>query len=60
MLYQLSCLEVYVSSMISVGISRRPQLTTHLLFLQVKKPHTPLLKPKAYADNFKWKGPAQN
>ncbi|KAI6699377.1 hypothetical protein NL676_013701 [Syzygium grande] len=26
----------------------------------VKKPHTPLLKPKAYADNFKWKGPPQN
>ncbi|KAL3721945.1 hypothetical protein ACJRO7_034315 [Eucalyptus globulus] len=26
----------------------------------VKKPHTPLLKPKAYADNFKWKGPAPN
>lgn len=23
----------------------------------VKKRHTPLLKPKAYADNFKWKGP---
>ncbi|XP_047313534.1 NADH dehydrogenase [ubiquinone] iron-sulfur protein 4, mitochondrial [Impatiens glandulifera] len=23
----------------------------------VKKPHTPLLKIKAYADNFKWKGP---
>ncbi|KAI4387198.1 hypothetical protein MLD38_005047 [Melastoma candidum] len=23
----------------------------------VKKPHTPLLKVKAYADNFKWKGP---
>ncbi|KAL9225644.1 hypothetical protein vseg_001543 [Gypsophila vaccaria] len=23
----------------------------------VKKPHTPLLKPKSYADNFKWKGP---
>ncbi|XP_068654030.1 NADH dehydrogenase [ubiquinone] iron-sulfur protein 4, mitochondrial [Aristolochia californica] len=23
----------------------------------VKKPHTPLLKPKAYSDNFKWKGP---
>ncbi|KAK1299638.1 hypothetical protein QJS10_CPB13g00545 [Acorus calamus] len=22
----------------------------------VKKPHTPLLKVKAYADNFKWKG----
>ncbi|TXG52543.1 hypothetical protein EZV62_021712 [Acer yangbiense] len=25
----------------------------------VKKPHTPLLKPKSYADNFKWKGPAK-
>ncbi|XAR57707.1 NADH dehydrogenase [Bertholletia excelsa] len=25
----------------------------------VRKRHTPLLKPKAYADNFKWKGPAQ-
>ncbi|KAB2030301.1 hypothetical protein ERO13_D05G213900v2 [Gossypium hirsutum] len=24
---------------------------------QVKKRHTPLLKPKSYADNFKWKGP---
>uniref|UniRef100_A0A803MYR5 NADH dehydrogenase [ubiquinone] iron-sulfur protein 4, mitochondrial n=1 Tax=Chenopodium quinoa TaxID=63459 RepID=A0A803MYR5_CHEQI len=24
---------------------------------EVKKRHTPLLKPKAYADNFKWKGP---
>ncbi|GAB2293853.1 NADH dehydrogenase [ubiquinone] iron-sulfur protein 4, mitochondrial [Dionaea muscipula] len=24
----------------------------------VKKRNTPLLKPKAYADNFKWKGPA--
>jgi len=23
----------------------------------VKDPHTPLLRPKAYADNFKWKGP---
>nr|GLL38989.1 NADH dehydrogenase [ubiquinone] iron-sulfur protein 4, mitochondrial [Ipomoea trifida] len=23
----------------------------------VKKPHTPLLKIKSYADNFKWKGP---
>lgn len=23
----------------------------------VKKPHTPLLKPQSYADNFKWKGP---
>ncbi|XP_057727222.1 NADH dehydrogenase [ubiquinone] iron-sulfur protein 4, mitochondrial-like [Arachis stenosperma] len=23
----------------------------------VKKRHTPLLKPKSYADNFKWKGP---
>uniref|UniRef100_A0A1S4B3I8 NADH dehydrogenase [ubiquinone] iron-sulfur protein 4, mitochondrial n=2 Tax=Nicotiana TaxID=4085 RepID=A0A1S4B3I8_TOBAC len=23
----------------------------------VKKFHTPLLKPKSYADNFKWKGP---
>ncbi|XP_042457379.1 NADH dehydrogenase [ubiquinone] iron-sulfur protein 4, mitochondrial-like [Zingiber officinale] len=23
----------------------------------VRKRHTPLLKPKAYADNFKWKGP---
>ncbi|XP_010556468.1 PREDICTED: NADH dehydrogenase [ubiquinone] iron-sulfur protein 4, mitochondrial-like [Tarenaya hassleriana] len=23
----------------------------------VKKPHAPLLKPKSYADNFKWKGP---
>ncbi|GLU15945.1 hypothetical protein SLE2022_323960 [Rubroshorea leprosula] len=23
----------------------------------VKKPHTPILKPKSYADNFKWKGP---
>ncbi|OAY51030.1 NADH dehydrogenase [ubiquinone] iron-sulfur protein 4, mitochondrial [Manihot esculenta] len=26
----------------------------------VKKRHTPLLKPKSYADNFKWKGPAKN
>ncbi|OVA09391.1 NADH dehydrogenase ubiquinone Fe-S protein 4 [Macleaya cordata] len=26
----------------------------------VKKPHTPLLKVKAYADNFKWKGPPKN
>ncbi|KAL5777587.1 hypothetical protein ACOSP7_010513 [Xanthoceras sorbifolium] len=25
----------------------------------VKKRHTPLLKPKSYADNFKWKGPAK-
>ncbi|KAJ7966520.1 NADH dehydrogenase [ubiquinone] iron-sulfur protein 4, mitochondrial [Quillaja saponaria] len=25
----------------------------------VKKPHTPLLKPKSYADNFKCKGPAK-
>ncbi|KAI9200076.1 hypothetical protein LWI28_002357 [Acer negundo] len=25
----------------------------------VKKPHTPLLKPKSYAENFKWKGPAK-
>ncbi|KAK3231217.1 hypothetical protein Dsin_003098 [Dipteronia sinensis] len=25
----------------------------------VKKPHTPLLKPKSYADNFKWKGTAK-
>ncbi|KAJ8762421.1 hypothetical protein K2173_007860 [Erythroxylum novogranatense] len=24
----------------------------------VKRRHTPLLKPKSYADNFKWKGPA--
>ncbi|GJY25722.1 NADH dehydrogenase [ubiquinone] iron-sulfur protein 4, mitochondrial [Tanacetum coccineum] len=24
---------------------------------QVKKHHTPILKAKAYADNFKWKGP---
>uniref|UniRef100_A0A803NJI7 NADH dehydrogenase [ubiquinone] iron-sulfur protein 4, mitochondrial n=1 Tax=Cannabis sativa TaxID=3483 RepID=A0A803NJI7_CANSA len=24
---------------------------------EVKKRHTPLLKPKSYADNFKWKGP---
>ncbi|XP_071711750.1 NADH dehydrogenase [ubiquinone] iron-sulfur protein 4, mitochondrial-like [Rutidosis leptorrhynchoides] len=24
---------------------------------QVKKPHTPILKAKSYADNFKWKGP---
>ncbi|XVF39794.1 hypothetical protein PTKIN_Ptkin01aG0060900 [Pterospermum kingtungense] len=24
---------------------------------QIKKRHTPLLKPKSYADNFKWKGP---
>ncbi|KAL8172053.1 hypothetical protein V2J09_023857 [Rumex salicifolius] len=24
----------------------------------VKKHHTPLIKPKSYADNFKWKGPA--
>ncbi|KAH9625434.1 hypothetical protein KSS87_023301 [Heliosperma pusillum] len=23
----------------------------------VKKHHTPLLKPKSYSDNFKWKGP---
>ncbi|KAL5559184.1 hypothetical protein UlMin_035395 [Ulmus minor] len=23
----------------------------------VKKRHTPILKPKSYADNFKWKGP---
>ncbi|KAJ8453319.1 hypothetical protein Cgig2_008203 [Carnegiea gigantea] len=23
----------------------------------VKKPHTPILKPKSYAENFKWKGP---
>ncbi|KAK2985602.1 hypothetical protein RJ640_006865 [Escallonia rubra] len=23
----------------------------------VKKPQTPLLKPKSYADNFKWRGP---
>ncbi|XP_078155188.1 NADH-ubiquinone oxidoreductase-like protein [Carex rostrata] len=23
----------------------------------VRKHHTPLLKPKSYADNFKWKGP---
>uniref|UniRef100_A0A1D1XFJ9 NADH dehydrogenase [ubiquinone] iron-sulfur protein 4, mitochondrial n=1 Tax=Anthurium amnicola TaxID=1678845 RepID=A0A1D1XFJ9_9ARAE len=26
----------------------------------VKKQHTPLLKPKAYADNFKWKGPPKS
>ncbi|KAF5739440.1 NADH dehydrogenase [Tripterygium wilfordii] len=26
----------------------------------VKKRHTPLLKVKAYADNFKWKGPASS
>ncbi|KAI3441005.1 NADH dehydrogenase [ubiquinone] iron-sulfur protein 4 [Psidium guajava] len=25
----------------------------------VKNPQTPLLKPKSYADNFKWKGPPQ-
>ncbi|KAG5251187.1 NADH dehydrogenase [Salix suchowensis] len=25
---------------------------------EVKKRHTPLLKPKSYAGNFKWKGPA--
>ncbi|GLJ29209.1 hypothetical protein SUGI_0576080 [Cryptomeria japonica] len=24
---------------------------------KIKEPHTPLLRPKAYADNFKWKGP---
>ncbi|KAI4337061.1 hypothetical protein L6164_015519 [Bauhinia variegata] len=26
----------------------------------VKKRHTPLLKPKSYGDNFKWKGPAKS
>ncbi|KAI3508886.1 hypothetical protein L1887_23906 [Cichorium endivia] len=26
----------------------------------VKKHHTPILKAKAYADNFKWKGPPRN
>ncbi|CAA7387831.1 unnamed protein product [Spirodela intermedia] len=26
----------------------------------VKKRHTPVLKPKAYADNFKWKGPPRS
>ncbi|KAI4324827.1 hypothetical protein MLD38_030279 [Melastoma candidum] len=26
----------------------------------VKKPHSPLLKVKAYADNFKWKGPPKD
>ncbi|KAI3751817.1 hypothetical protein L2E82_22908 [Cichorium intybus] len=26
----------------------------------VKKHHTPILKAKAYADNFKWKGPPKN
>ncbi|URD83066.1 NADH dehydrogenase ubiquinone iron-sulfur protein 4 [Musa troglodytarum] len=24
---------------------------------RVRKRHTPLLKPKSYSDNFKWKGP---
>ncbi|XP_010687881.2 NADH dehydrogenase [ubiquinone] iron-sulfur protein 4, mitochondrial [Beta vulgaris subsp. vulgaris] len=31
--------------------------TRHGWQYAVKKRHTPLLKPKAYADNFKWKGP---
>ncbi|XP_078436127.1 NADH-ubiquinone oxidoreductase-like protein [Wolffia australiana] len=26
----------------------------------IKKHHTPVLKPKAYADNFKWKGPPKS
>lgn len=26
----------------------------------VKKRHVPVLKPKAYADNFKWKGPPES
>ncbi|OMO56465.1 NADH-ubiquinone oxidoreductase [Corchorus capsularis] len=26
----------------------------------VKKPHTPLLRVKSYADNFKWKGPPKS
>ncbi|XP_008811668.2 NADH dehydrogenase [ubiquinone] iron-sulfur protein 4, mitochondrial [Phoenix dactylifera] len=26
----------------------------------VRKPHTPLLKAKTYADNFKWKGPPKS
>ncbi|XP_020573617.1 NADH dehydrogenase [ubiquinone] iron-sulfur protein 4, mitochondrial [Phalaenopsis equestris] len=28
----------------------------HGWYYEVKKPHTPLLKVKSYADNFKWKG----